>query len=242
MAMEQITFKNKTQYAIYLRQAFSKILEPKNFNIFLHCVTDSYPHAIQTQNKQDDILLKVKLILNTGLNLEGNRDCCPYGSINGVAKFMGESQNVKIDDVIDYSFANNSRYVNTIILAIPKYIELPNGKHEFSSFNGHMDSFRPFQKACLLDISNERFLPTAFTLGYQLLDKETNSVQFLKNDKHFSLLTDDAKNEIMNKFATKIISVIDSCKRAHNATNIEDVFQIMTQKHMELLEDFLNSI
>ena len=240
--MDQIKFKTKSQYGIYLRETLSQMLKNDKFNIFLHCVTNAYPHSFKPMTEKDDVLYKVNAILTTGLNLEGNKECCPYGSINGVARFMGEANNVNIEDIINYSFVNHSRYINTIILAIPKYIQLPNGKKEFSSYQGHMDEFSPFTKACLLDISKERHLPTAFTLGYQLLDRETNVISFWQNNQHFSQIPQAEQDTIMQKFANKIVSVVNDCKANHQAKSIEDVFSIMTRKHYDLLEDYFNDI
>ena len=242
MAMKQISFKNKSQYGLYLRNTMSQQLKPDSFNIFVHCVTSAYPHTFQKIKEKDDVLYKVGEILRTGLDLDGNKERCPYGSINGIAKFVGEAQTVKLEDIIDYSFLCNSRFVNTIILAIPKYIQLNGSKQEFSSFNGKMDSYSPFNKSCLLDISKGRYLPTAFTLGYQLVDRETNTVKFWQNDQHFSQLPVASQDSIMQGFSTKINEVIQYCKTQHNADSIESMFQIMTDKHMELLEDYFNDI
>ena len=240
--MEQISFKNKSQYGLYLRQILSETLKPDSFNIFLHCVTNAYPHTLRPVTEEEDVMYKVNSIIRTGLNLEGNRDRCPYGSINGAAKFVGEANNISIEDIINYSFLSNSRFVNTIIFAIPKYIDLPNGKQEFSSFNGKMDEFSPFKKACLLDISKERYLPTAFTFGYQLVDRETNTVKFWQNNQHFSQLPKESQDNIMQGFATRITDVVDYCKTNYNADSIEAVFDIMSRKHFEALEDYFNDI
>ena len=242
MAMEQMTFKNKSQYGLYLRNTLSQQLKPDSFNIFLHCVTNAYPHTFKSIPEKDDVLYKISEILKIGLDLDGNRDRCPYGSINGTAKFMGEAQSVSIEDIINYNFLCSSRFVNTIILAIPKYIQLNNRRTEFSSFNGKMDDFSPFKKSCLLDISKGRYLPPAFTLGYQLIDRKNNTVKFWQNNKHFSQLPVDAQEQIMQGFSTKIINVINDCKTNHNAESLESVFDIMTSKHMELLEDYFNDI
>lgn len=162
--------------------------------------------------------------------------------INGTAIFLGDATSVSIEDIINYNFACKSNFVNTIILAIPKYINMPNGKQEFSSFNGKMNKFSPFKKACLLDLSNERQLPTAFTLGYQLIDIENNSVKFWQNNHHFSQLPKESQDNIMQSFAAKITTAINDCKNNHNAKSIEDVFDIMSQKHLALIDDYINDI
>ena len=242
MAMEQITFNKKSQYGLYLRQALSKTLKPGGFNIFLHCVTTAYPRPIKPIKEKDEVLSKVNGILQDGLNLDGGQERCPYGSINGTAKFMGETQGVNIEEVINYNFLCNSRHVNTIILAIPKYIGLKTGLHEFSSFKGTMKDFNRFKKSCLLDISKGRYLPPEFTFGYQVVDREANTVKFWQNPRHFSLLSREEQDQIMQNFSTRIESVIDYCRSTHNASSLEDVFDIMTHKHLDLLEDYFNDI
>ncbi len=240
--MKQLVFNKKSQYALYLKDALSHSLKPSNFNVFLHCVTNAYPRPIKPIKEKDDILGKVDNILTRGLDLDGGRDRCPYGSINGVARFMGEAENINIENVVNYDFSNGSRYVNTIILAIPKFIELPTGVYEFSSFNGQMKQFNRFQKACLLDISKEKYLPTEFIFGYQLVDRETNTVKFWKNDGHFSQLPPEAQQEIMQGFSQRIEAVLDYCREYYNVQSFDGVFEIMTRKHLDLLEDYFNDI
>lgn len=240
--MKQLRFDRKAQYGLYLRDTLSHSLKPDSFNIFLHCVTNAYPHTYKPISEKEDVLAKVDSILTTGLDLEGNHERCPYGSINGTAKFMGSAQDLDIENVVNYHFTNTSRYVNTIILAIPKYIELSNGEFEFSSYNGQMKDFNRFTKACLLDISSERHLPTEFIFGYQLVDRQTNTVKFWKNDGHFSQLPPEAQAEIMKGFAEKIQAVINYCKTYHNSRTFEDVFDVMTRQHLALLEDYFNEV
>ena len=240
--MEQITFKKRSQYGLYLRHALSQSLKPVGFNVFLHCVTDAYSDTVKRISEKEDVLEKVNEILKVGLNLDGCHEGCPYGSISGTARFMGEYQNMNIEDVIDYNFTRNSRYVNTIIIAIPKYITLSTGKQEFSSFNGSMTHFNRFRKSCLLDISKGRYLPPEFTFGYQLVDRQTGEVKFWQNDRHFSQLTKDEQDAIMQRFSKRIEEVFADCKTNHNAESIEEVFEIMTNKHMGLLDDYFNDI
>lgn len=240
--MNQINFKSKAQYGLYLRQAFTQALKPGDFNVFLHCVTTAYPRPTKPIKEKDEVLGKVNGILKEGLDLDGARERCPYGSINGTAKFMGETHSINLEEIINYNFLCNSRYVNTIILAIPKYIGLKTGLHEFSSFKGSMKDFNRFNKSCLLDISKERYLPPEFTFGYQLVDRETNTVKFWQNPRHFSFLSKEEQDQIMQGFSARIDSVMDYCKNTYNTETLEDVFDVMTHRHLALLEDYFNDI
>lgn len=240
--MEQLTFKNRVQYAKYLREALTHTLEPDSFNIFLHCVTTATPHSLKPLPEKEDVLGRVNGILTEGLNLEGSQERCPYGSINGTARFMGEYQGIKIDDIIDYNFLCNSRYVNTIILAIPKYIGTAPERLEFSSYRGKMREVNRFKKACLLDISKERYLPTEFTFGYQVVDRKTETIKFWQNHRHFSLLTTEEQNKLMKGFSDRIASVMDYCQRQHKAESLDEVLDIMTHRHMAMLDDYYNEV
>ena len=240
--MQQIRFGSKAQYALHLRQALTEALKQDSFNIFLHCVTNGHPRSIKPIKEKDDVLGKVDRILETGLDLDGSKERCPYGSISGVAAFMGEQQGVSMADVVDYKFGNSSRYINTIILAIPKHIGLETGRQEFSSLRGSMEKYIPFDKKCLLDISKEKYLPPEFTFGYQVVDTETGCVKFWQNDRHYSQLPREEKNRIMQGFAERITSVMEYCKRNHNTVSVEEVLKIMTKKHLALLDDYFNEI
>ncbi len=240
--MDQITFRSRAQYALYLRQALSQTLKPDSFNIFLHCVTTATPHSLTPIPEKEDVLGRVNGILTEGLNLEGSQERCPYGSINGTARFMGEHQDIKIDDIIDYNFLCNSRYVNTIILAIPKYIGADDEKIEFSSYRGKMKNVNRFKKSCLLDIAKERHLPPSFTFGYQLVDRKTNIIKFWQNHRHFSQLPIEEQSKIMKGFSDRIANVVNYCQQQHKAQSLDEVFDIMTHRHMAMLEDFYNEV
>ena len=240
--MVQTTFYSKAQYGLYLRQAFSEMLKHGSFNIFLHNVTNAYPNALHPVSEKEDVLSKVKSIIDNGLNLDGNQERCPYGSINGTAKFLGEPESLNVEDIIDYSFVCNSRYVNTIIIAIPKYIRVGDSMHEFSSFGGKMPHENRHTKDCLLDISKGRYLPPEFTLGYQLVDRKTGNVKFWLNDRHISMLSRAEQDRIMSVFSKTITNVVTDCHTKYHVKSLEEVFGVETQKHLALLEDYFNDI
>ena len=223
-------------------QAFKKHLKSPDFNLFLHCVSSDYQNSNNDESENKDVRGKVDSILKQGLDLDGNQERCPYGSISGTAMFAGKASTVKVSDVVDYSFSHNSRYVNTIVLAIPKYINIGNRVQEFSSLKGSMPRFERFKKSCLLDVSKEKYLPPEFIFGYQVVDRETNEVAFWQNNQHFALLPKAKQDKIMYGFATRIANVFNYCKNRYNVDKLEDVLSVMTAEHMVLLEDYLNNI
>ena len=240
--MELLKFDKKSTYSIFLMKEISKMLKQGSFNIFLHCVTRYGEFFGNRLNERDEIARKVKNILKTGLYTEGTHGAGRYGSINGIARFMGDAKSVDLDQIIDYDFLAHSRYINTIILSIPKYIQLDDQTHEFSSLNGKMKHQTRHIKDCLLDISKGPYLPPEFTFGYQLVDTKTNSVKFWKNERHISLLPKAEQDKIMQQFVTEIQNVRQYCKSKYKIEDFEEIFKIMTEEHLEIIDDYLLDI
>lgn len=239
--MDLVKYRNKAEYKNFLINEFSEMLNHGAFNIFLHCVTPYNSYYANKYSAKEDVYRKVNDIWEKGLDLDGSMVYGKYGSINGTAKFFGEIQGVNsFDEIINYDYFSGSRFVNTIIFAIPKYININGSFLEFSSYNGQMKHRSQHVKDCLLDISKSIYLPPEFTFGYQIVDNDKGTVSFLENNRHFAKISEQEQEAVMKGFQDRIKSVLTYCKVKYGKEDFEEVFKIMTEEHLRLIDDFLN--
>lgn len=234
-------FDSKQEYALFLAEKFQEISKVQEFNIFCHCVTDYTRYFIfPVEDADKDLQMKIENILRVGLNLDGTQNYGRYGSINGCARFFGEANAVDVTNIVNYDYFSRGKTKDTIIIAIPKFINI-NGKYlEFSSLNGTMEHKSQHDKDCVFDLVKGSFLPVEFILGYQKVEKLTGQVIFSENDKHFSKLSTSQQDELMQKFVDGFERVVDYCKRKYEATTLETILKIMTDDHMATIADDLD--
>lgn len=242
MALQETTkFANKEEYKNYLIGLFEVVSENQEYNIFLHCVTNYSRYFVEKIGNEEEIQMKVEGILKNGLNLEGTQGFGGYGSINGTARFIGSSTDfVNIDKIADYDYFSVSKTVSTIVITIPKYVVIKDESVEFSSLNGTMENPTQHTKACLFDVVKGMFLPVEFILGYQTVNKEDGSISFYQNPKHLAKLSKIEQKEFMEKLSKKCEEKLKYCRVRYGTESLEEIFEIMTQEHMTLIDEYLN--
>lgn len=239
--MKTIQFENINDYEDFLTEKLSQIAEDREYNIFMHCVTGHTSYFVERNKSIDeDIKMKVAGIMKRGLNLDGAQDYGNYGSINGTAKFFGNSLDVDASDIVNYDYFSRTSRVNSIIIAIPKFIDVYGEQVEFSSYNGSMKHASQHVKDCLFDLIKGCYLPTEFILAHQIIDKEIGCATINLNEEHLSLLDEDKKKILLNKLSKKCEEKLDYCRNRYGINTYEDVFKCMTDEHMTAIDDFLN--
>lgn len=236
-----LKFNNIERYEEYLKEMFPSLAQDREYNIFIHCVTNNTNYFIERPKTIDeDVKRKIEGIMEHGLNLDGAQDYGNYGSINGTAKFFGNSKKVDVGKIINYDFFSRTSKVNSILIAIPKYINVYGELVEFSSYKGVMKHSSQHIKDCLFDLVKEHFLPVEFILGHQMINNKTGEVTFNLNDNHISFLSEECKINLLQKMQKKCEHILEYCKNRYGVYEYEDVFKIMTKEHMFVIDDFLN--
>lgn len=239
--MKKLNFSNIEEYENYLNDVFPKLAEDMEYNIFIHCVTCNTNYFCERPASPEvEIGLKVDGIMKHGLNLDGAQGYGNYGSINGTARFLGNSRHVDVSRISQYDFFSRSKNVNSIIIAIPKYIKVFGKQVEFSSYKGVMKNCSQHIKDCLYDLVKGYYLPVEFILGHQIVNQGTGAVTLNLNEKHLSLLEVHEKLKLLNSMTQKSEHVINYCKNRYGVEDYEEIFKVMTEEHMFAISDFLN--
>ena len=239
--MKTLKFDNIQEYKNYLMKVIPDLAQDREYNIFMHCVTGNTSYFIKKSDTLDeDIAKKVAGIMKNGLNLDGAQDYGNYGSINGTAKFFGNSRNVKVLNIVNYDYSNRSNKVNSFIIAIPQYVNVYGEMVEFSSYKGSMKHASQHVKDCLFDLIKDSYLPIEFIWAHQIVDKHTGEVVLNLNNKHLSLLDENKKDEFLSGISKKCEQKLDYCRSQYGVTDYEDIFRSMTDEHMSAIDDFLN--
>ena len=239
--MKTINFDTIEEHEDYLDEIFPYIAQDMEYNIFIHCVTSRSKYFLgEIKSVEDDVKNKVESIMRCGLNLDGTQGYGSYGSINGTAKFYGNSKEVDSSDIIDYDYFSMSKQVNSIIIAIPKYIEINGEMVEFSSYNGIMKHSSQHVKDCLFDVVKGSFLPIEFVFAHQMVDKENGKVVLNLNEKHLSNLSEDEKEQLLKRLSDKCLRAIERCKEKYGTDDMEELFEHKTEEHMIAIDDYLN--
>ncbi len=239
--MKTIKFDSIEDYENYLSEIFPHLAQDREYNIFMHCVTSRTSYFVERSKTPDeDVRKKVESIMKRGLNLDGTQDYGNYGSINGTAKFYGNSRDVDVKNISEYDYFSGTDNVHSIIIAIPKYIQVYGEKVEFSSYNGSMKHASQHVKDCLFDLIKGYYLPLEFIFAHQIVNKKTGEVTLNLNEKHLSIISDDDKDELLREMTEKSEQVLEYCKSKYNVSNYEDIFKSMTDEHMDAIDDYLN--
>lgn len=241
--MKTIEFTNIVDYKNFLGGNLTQIAEDMEYNIFMHCVTGNtnyFPNKYATVD--EEIKKKVEGIMRHGLNLDGAQDYGNYGSINGTAKFFGNSKEVNPLEIVNYDYFSYMNTVNSIIIAIPKYININGEQVEFSSYKGSMKHAAQHIKDCLFDLIKGCYLPVEFIWAHQIIDNKNGSAVINLNERHLSLLSDADKFALLDKLSKKSEGVLDYCRNKYGINSFEEIFKCMTDEHMTAIDDYLNEI
>ena len=239
--MKTVKFDTIEEYEDYLGEIFSYLEQDREYNVFSHCVTNRSRYFLPSEvTPENEIRKKVEGIMKYGLNLDGTQGYGSYGSINGTARFFGSLKKVDVENVSKYDYFSMSNVINTIILILPKYIEINGEKVEFSSYNGRMKYCSQHVKDCLFDIIKTTYLPLEFIFAHQEYNQKTGCVTLNLNEKHLSNLLPDDADEFLEKMAKKCKNKINYCKTKYGAETFEQMFKHMTDEHMIAIDDYLN--
>lgn len=240
--MKTVKFDCVEDYENYLSEIFPYIEQDREYNIFMHCVTIRSEYFLNREkNPKDELKKRVDSIMSEGLNLEGTQGYGSYGSINGTAKFFGNSKDVDVEQISKYDYFSRSDTVNSIIIAIPKYIDVYGRKVEFSSFGGTMKHASQHIKDCLFDIAKDTYLPVEFILAHQEVNLKTGEVVLNINEKHLSNLSPDESDKFLRTITKKCEKAIERCKSKYGVEDFEDMFECLTDEHMIAIDDYLNA-
>lgn len=122
---EKIVLKNKEQLEKCLKVLFDDINQVDEFIICAHQV-NNHRDAVA----DSDPMLKLDSILKSGLYASR------YGSIDGTVRRMGSSKDKSVvKNVADYNYhvSENSKTFPTVILALPRFIDVDGQKVEYAS-------------------------------------------------------------------------------------------------------------
>lgn len=239
--MEYTKFTNKDSYKEFLKREFEKLNSKEEYNIFLHCVTD-YTSYFGTRRKGDTeqqiVNRKVFSIRRKGLNLDGQQKYGNYGTINGTMRFVGNSKEVDIDKVIDYDYFSSTKTKSVMIFAFPKNIKFNNQEIEFSTLDGKADSRgkNDHTKNCVFDMVKPSNCPKEFLFAFQRVNQEDNSFVFSPNTYHFSVLSNRAKQFVVEPLEKEFNNIREKFK----TDDIESLLKETTNEHNFYNEDYYN--
>lgn len=120
---EFIKFNNKQELTIFLKIYFKKISAVDEFIILAHQVND-----FRDEFSMYDPMEKLSSILRFGLSAS------KYGSIDGTTIRMGSSlQEHTVDEAMDYDYHlyHKNRIFPTVLLALPRYVDVNGEKTEY---------------------------------------------------------------------------------------------------------------
>ena len=229
MKIEQ--FDSIEKYKEFLEKYLKKIDSVREYDIYLHYI-DVFNRDFtnyQTNDAEKVLKEKVNLILNNGLLLNNNSySSVRYTSINGTSKFITETKNPDLEQIINYDYNQTDKNKNraVIMLAIPKFINYFGKKIEFSAFERVHDLFsKEFQenkklKECYdfskfdIDMRHTKFslfdctlkdcVPTTFILGAHYIKPSENTVTFIENDKFLANLNKEEIQDLSMNYQDKL--------------------------------------
>ena len=203
----QKSFSSVDEYRNYLQDFLNNLTKTGDYNIYIHQVCSHKTFLFDTIEE------KIKGIKKYGLTID-------YPTICGTAAFMGNTQDIDVDKIINYSFSNKETQFSSFIFALPKYVKVDGKNVEYSSIDGKACSYSyneqpdklmqkykscctfmpkmPTIKFCLFDTINYSEIPNCFNLGLQTIDSNGN-IAFEFNTNHISCLNKTEKQIIFDK-------------------------------------------
>ena len=234
-------FATVEEYEKYLSERLYRMDQGGRYNIYLHAVTTYTPFNNQKRkSEREELALKIDAIINQGFLLRGYSSYGAYGSMNGTSMFQGEiNSKEKFDRVIGYKFDGNQNqeYRATLIMAIPKYIDIKDDILEFSSVEGEFPFAGANTKRSIFDLVKGDYLPKSLTLGIQIINNKTGEVVFLDNDKHLSSLSQAEQEKEMSQYVDQIKRYIEKYS-VNGILDWQSVFKKETMLHEESISDF----
>lgn len=247
---EIIKFDSREDYKIYLKQKINTLNEKGPFNIFMHSISNYGSKWFEYE-----IEFKKAQILVNGLT-----HIHKYGSIFGTMRYMGSTDDLEIekiiDKIIDYNYDNLDE-VNNVIIAMPKYVEVEidgnkkqieystyNGKAGFSELRDDKELCEAFQKvdhnnlpdgdhfkSCMYDaIKETSSLPVEYIVGVE---------KIIKKEKHFSFVTNHTHlSEIDEEDVKKHNSIIEEkIKNLYKKYGTEDPKELFAKTSADFLTE-----
>lgn len=236
-------FEKIEEYKNFLKNKLSNLSKQGEFDIYAHFVDVFFR---ETNGKTRDEILKdkTKSIFENGLYLNNSSFfSVPYTSINGTSKYLGNSKNLNVEDVVSYSYNHNKDSDRVVVLlAVPKKIVYKGNEIDFSSVEGVHEIFdekfknaAEFQEAfkncndlrytklSLLDCSLESSVPKEYVLAAQKILPLENKASFIENKKHLSNLEEIEKTDFNKKLENKL-------EKIGLKTDASNAFEIMAKK------------
>ena len=220
--LDRFTFADAEGYLSCLQSHIDQIDATGSYNFYLHQIGDvdfDYLRAGYSREVLYENL--IVSILKNGLQVG------KYGALAGTAKFIGNSTVVNPQDILRYSFDKNIPHNAVAIFALPRFVEVDGKEVEFSSISGKSiedqtlrENLQTFynqnglsvaqgdMKCCLYDVVKQKFLPNAFLLGVQEIDRKTGKISFVDAGTHIFEKDDKTKKEFEEK-------IVQDIKRAY---------------------------
>lgn len=254
-------FNDRNEYVKYLKNKFKNLDE--EYNVFTHIITVfSHDYFYMKDATYLDILDKKTFgILDSGLSL-CSHPTFRYSSMNATSVFLGNSKDLDVNKIIDYTY--DQRHVTVrrvIVLAVPKYINIEGKKVEFSSYKGAAN----FQscstpelkneieqgyirnnlyeysrgthhtKFSLLDCTLSGFIPKEYIIGCQQVDLNKGEYSFLDNETHVSHMTPQQRAEFDQ---TKVDRILELGYNVEEDNRL-DIFAKKTKTDSDILDSLL---
>lgn len=227
---ERLQFNNDTQLKTYLACEFSKIDNMCPSKVFIHQIRD-YSRSERYLNGSRLIFSKINSILSQGFQVS------PYASICGTMKCIGESHNMDIDNIINYSYYQGAELNAKIIFAIPQKVKVKDKELEFCSYDGETDVMKIDKlidvyrkrtggkpsnhhfKYCVLDaIKSYHNLPTGYILGFLLKQPGKEGYEFLNPHTHLMYGGQQAYDQHQKDVENKMINLYEK-----HGENLDDI-------------------
>lgn len=222
------TFNNKDEVKLFFTDLFANINSEQEYNIYVHQINGYY---CNTSKKHGTSLIKQKVsaIIRNGFSIS------KYSTISGTSMLIGSTNDLNVDNILNYEYYKNEDCVALCIIAIPKYININGTKIEYSSFQGKdawhfpedltaeykkMTKFKPelhHYKCSLFDsIKQYNELPNCYMLGILQLETSQNKYSFIKSINHLSNLKKEEKNQHDSHVENLIKNLYDKYNTSEN--------------------------
>ena len=225
--MEVNSFSTKQDLANFLYSLIDKCNSICEFNVLGHQISDMRDYF--SFGGGDLVGTRLIEILSHGLNVSN------YGTIYSTTNLLSNSNNIDINNVVDYAYYKMNKRVVCICL-LPKYVPVNGELVEFSSYHGKglrmgderlMDNYKkanvyPYSdhiKCCMLDAIKfyDELMPNVI-LGCYYIDEEKNEFKFYNTKKNFVYNAID-----MNKYFKEQKQKILQAYKEFNTTDLDTI-------------------